>query len=263
MTRHISLDGVDNLRDFGGYRTAAGGQLRTGLLYRSAAHHQASDADLKALSALGLELIVDLRREVEREASPSRRWPGFRAEVLTGDLPDAYGGWEEMLRDRDPTAELFHAESVAWYRTAPWNDRLVDLYRRYFAALGEGRGPVLIHCAVGKDRTGLLAAFTHALAGVHEDDVMSDYLMTNEMQSLQRRAPWVAERIRKLSGRAPNDEAVRASMTVQPYYLQAALDAIHDRHGSVPAYLEAVLGVDATRRAGFERRYLQEDGDAG
>ena len=78
MTRHIPLQNVDNLRDFGGYATQSGRRLRRGLLFRSAAHHQASEEDLEALRALGLELIVDLRREQERNAAPCRRWPDFR-----------------------------------------------------------------------------------------------------------------------------------------------------------------------------------------
>lgn len=256
MDRHIALEGVDNLRDFGGYATACGRGLRPGLLWRSGAHHQATEADLQALSALGLKAIVDLRRRAEREESPSRRWSGFAAEVLTGDLHDAYGGWEEMLRGQDPTAELFHRASVEWYRTAPWSERLIDLYRRYFAVLAEGRGPVLIHCAVGKDRTGLLAALTHHLAGVQEDDVMADYLMTNALGHQESRIPAVTERIERLSGRRPSEAAVRAAMTVQPDYLRAALGAIEGRHGSVAAYLEQVLGVDAARRAGFEANFL-------
>jgi len=176
--------------------------------------------------------------------------------VLTGDLADAYGGWEEMLHGQDPTAELFHRASVEWYCTAPWNERLVDLYRRYFAALAKGRGPVLIHCAVGKDRTGLLAAFTHHLAGVHEDEVMADYLMTNALNHQESRIPAVTARIERLSGRRPSEAAVRAAMTVQPDYLRAALDAIEARHGSVPAYLDEVLGVDGARRSDFEAHFL-------
>jgi protein tyrosine/serine phosphatase len=256
MDRHIALEGVDNLRDFGGYATACGRGLKPGLLWRSGAHHQATEADLKVLAGLGLTTIVDLRRRAEREESPSLRWPGFGAEVLTGDLADAYGGWEEMLRGQDPTAELFHRASVEWYRTAPWNERLTDLYRRYFAALAEGRGPVLIHCAVGKDRTGLLAAFTHHLAGVGEDDIMADYLMTNRLSHQESRIPAVTSRIERLSGRRPSETAVRAAMTVQPDYLRAAIGEVEARHGSVPAYLQEVLGVDARRRADFEAKFL-------
>ena len=62
-------------------------------------------------------------------------------------------------------------------------------FRRYFQALAAAEGPVLIHCAAGKDRTGILAALTHHLVGVHADDIVADYLLTNDLLAIDRRIP--------------------------------------------------------------------------
>ena len=62
MTRVIVTQGLDNLRDFGGYATRCGRGLKPGRLYRSAHHQNATDDDLEALAALNLAVIVDLRR---------------------------------------------------------------------------------------------------------------------------------------------------------------------------------------------------------
>ena len=256
MNRAIKLSGIDNLRDFGGYATACGRGLRPGRLYRSAHHHGATDADLEALAGLRLAVIVDLRRAEERARQPSRRHPGFAGQVIENDIGDADGGWEAMLRDQEPTAELFQRESLAWYRGCAFEPRHVDLYARYFAALAETDGPVLIHCAAGKDRTGLLAALTHHVAGVHPDDMLADYLMTNHLDFHEVRAPSVAAMIATHSGRAPSDEAVRAAMSVEARYLETALEAIVARYGSIDAYLDRALGFDSARRAAFESRLL-------
>lgn len=256
MTRVIKTQGVDNLRDFGGYATACGRGLKTGLLYRSANHQHATDEDLEALAALGIAVIVDLRRTEERERFPSRRHPAFSARVIHNDLGDADRGWEHMLRGQDPTVELFRSKSVEWYRRAAFEPRHIDLFSRYFAALTEAEGPVLIHCAAGKDRTGLLAALTHHLAGVHRDDMMDDYLLTNRLDLHSRRGEVIAGLIAEYSGVVPSEDALRAAMGVEAADLELALATIEDRSGSLDAYLEQVLGVDVGKRAAFEARYL-------
>ena len=257
MTRHIKLQGVDNLRDYGGYATACGRGLKADRLYRSGHHHRATDADLEALGALGLTTIVDLRRTAEREREPNRTWPGFRAQVIANDIPDsANASWEEQLSGRDPTVELFRSMSREWYRRGPFEPRIVDLYRRYFEALAETGGPVLVHCAAGKDRTGLIVAFTHHLAGVNRADILDDYLLTNELVGHEARLRGVGERIAAICGRVPTDEAVRAALGVDVGDLDAAIAVIEDRYGSIDAYLEQVLGVDSARRSALEAHLL-------
>jgi protein tyrosine/serine phosphatase len=256
MTRMIELEGVGNLRDFGGYATACGRGLRAGRFYRSGHCAQATDADLEALAGLKLAVVVDLRRPEERERQPSRRWDGFDAVVITSDLGDVDRGWEQMLPGNDPTPAFFDELMMGWYRRAPFGPRMTHLYSSYFDAMAGNDGGVLIHCAAGKDRTGLLAALTHHLAGVSRDDLIEDYLLTNSAPSQAQMAPRIGHLIEKLTGQAPSDEAVRTAMGVRAGYMQVALDAIEARYGSIDAYLEQALGVDAARRRAFEARHL-------
>jgi protein-tyrosine phosphatase len=67
MTRHIDFEGIENFRDFGGYDTRFGRPMKTGLLYRSANHAYATDADLARMAELNLAAIIDLRRRFERD----------------------------------------------------------------------------------------------------------------------------------------------------------------------------------------------------
>jgi protein tyrosine/serine phosphatase len=71
MDRHIRLEAVENFRDSGDYPTQAGRRLKRGRLYRSASHGRATEADLAAIEALELAVIVDLRRPGERERDRS------------------------------------------------------------------------------------------------------------------------------------------------------------------------------------------------
>ena len=259
MTRHIRLEAVENFRDFGDYPTASGRRLKRGRLYRSASHGRATDADLAAIEALALAVVVELRRPGERERDPSRRPAGFRGQVIVNDEGEGADAdpWWTFIRSCDLSEAAFRGYLLDYYREAPFTSRHIDLFSRYFRALAEADGPVLIHCAAGKDRTGVLAALTHHIAGVHQDDIVEDYLLTNNPERMAARAPMVAELIAKETGRAPTDAAIRAAIGVEAEYLAEAFHAIEAEHGGTDAYLEGVLGVDAALRAKLEAALLE------
>jgi len=189
MTRILPFEGVENFRDFGGY-PAGPRQLKRGLLYRSAHHGNATENDLAAIRDLGLAVIVDLRRPNERQRDPCRRWQDFSATVIENDIGQVVDDpWHLFIANSDLSEESFRRYMVDYYRDAPFVERHLDLYSRYFQALAQADGAVLIHCAAGKDRTGILAALTHHLAGVSEDDLVEDFLLTNDPGRFERRVP--------------------------------------------------------------------------
>jgi protein-tyrosine phosphatase len=256
MTRHIALEGVDNFRDFGDYPAAGGRRLKRGALYRSASHSRATDADLERLAALEIAVVVDLRRRDERAREPSRRPANFAGVVIANDEGAEEDSWFAHIASADLTAESFRAYLVGYYRGAPFDERHIDLFSRYFRALGEAQGPVLIHCAAGKDRTGILAALTHHLAGVHPDDIAHDYLLTNDPERMARRLPLVTQAIQEASGRLPDEAAVMTAMGVDAVYLETAFAAISERFGGVDGYLEQALGLNAAAREAVAARLL-------
>ena len=256
MTRHIALEGVDNFRDFGDYPAAGGRRLRRGTLFRSASHSRATDADLERLAALEIAVVVDLRRREEREREPSRRPANFAGVVIANDTSHDEDSWRNHIASAKLTAESFRAYLVDYYRAAPFDERHIDLFARYFQALAEAEGPVLIHCAAGKDRTGILAALTHHLAGVHPDDIAADYLLTNDPERMARRLPLVSQAIQEVSGRAPDEAAVMTAMGVDTLYLDTAFAAIAERFGGLDTYLEQALGVTPAAREAVAARLL-------
>lgn len=251
MSNAHSFEGVHNFRDFGGYAAGAR-RVKRGLLYRSANHAQASDVDLETLAALGLATIVDLRRRHERLRDPSRRWRDFAAAVIDNDHGDPPPGEDDpyhtMLRTPGLSAGVIHEWNLRYYREAPFEPRHIDLFARYFAALGAGKGPVLIHCAIGRDRTGILAALTQHLLGVHHDDIVHEYLLTNDNPRLAERTPDLIKFVAAHSGRTPDAEMMRALTHIQPELLATAFAEIAAQYGSTDAYIEQALGVDARTR---------------
>ena len=120
MTRHIDFDGIENFRDFGGYDTAHGRPVKRGLLYRSANHAYASDADLGRMAELRLAAIIDLRRSEERAREPSKRWPGFGAAVIENDILSDHADWIDSMKGVTVDAQWFLDDAMGYYRRAPF-----------------------------------------------------------------------------------------------------------------------------------------------
>jgi protein-tyrosine phosphatase len=94
----------------------------------------------------------------------------------------------------------------------------------------------------------MLAALTHHLLGVHPRRPVADYLLTNTAVDLEAARPASPASWRTTPAVSPLHDAVVAFLGVEPVYLETALPEIADRHGSLDAYLEQALGVDAALR---------------
>lgn len=247
--RVLNLSGVHNFRDYGGYSVEGGGQVKRGLLFRSAQHCDADDADLQKIAALDLKHVIDMRGNSERAKYPCRRSDGFSAEVLF------YDGETAALAPHVEAAEgalneaAAHAKMDALYANLPFRAPLIAVLRQYFAALAEGQGPSLVHCLAGKDRTGIAVAMLHHTLGVHRDDAMTDFLLTNTAGNLDARVAAGAHAIRDRWGPI-SDSTIRILMGVDPRYLDTMWKAVETEHGSLDAFLTNVLEVgDAQRDA--------------
>lgn len=252
--RVLPYDAIVNFRDFGGYSTASGGRVVTGRLFRAAHQNLASDADLERLAALNLGLIVDLRRPTERNNQPSRRPANWAGSVIDNDLGDeSETPHLAFLRKSDVTPASIEAYLQGYYSKALHEERHQDLFGRALRALPELEGGVLVHCAAGKDRTGLLVALIHAILGVHRDDIVADYLLTNDLTMTDARREQVQQTLSEALGRPVPDEAVHAFLGVAGHHLDIALTSISEEYGSVDGYLRHLGFTDADRDAVIAR----------
>lgn len=248
MDRHIDFEAIENFRDFGGYGTACGRGLKRGRLYRSGHHAAATPTDLERMRELGVAAIVDLRNPSERALEPGRRFEGFAGRVIDNDIAPT-ADWVEMLKVSDMSAEWWRASTHAHYAEHAFAPRHVDLFRRMLWAVAERGGALVVHCAAGKDRTGVACALVHYLAGVHYDDIVADFLLTNDETRIARKIVSSGDFCERVTGRRPTDEALRVAAQVFPDYLDTAFASIRERFGTIDAYFADVLGVDAALRA--------------
>jgi protein-tyrosine phosphatase len=250
--------GIHNFRDYGGYTTTDGAQLKTGVLFRSGQHVDATVDDLAAVAALDLKTVIDLRGNSERRNYPCARPVGFGAQLYFHDGETAgRGGAAHVEAAREiVTAADAHRAMIDLYAFMPFRPNLIAVMQMYFDALADRDGAHLLHCLAGKDRTGLAAALFHTLMGVHHDDLMADYLLTNTAGNQEARIAAGAASIRASRGPQISDAAIRTLMAVDEAFLDAALSAIDAKHGSIEAYARDVLGVTPHRRAQIATRLI-------
>lgn len=252
-SRVIPADGIHNFRDYGGYTALGGARLKRGRLFRSAQHRDASKNDLTLLLAHDIRAVIDLRGDAERAAHPCRRHSAFAGKTL-------FVEGETINPAMPPEPAMDKAGAVERMRSSyaemPFRPGFQRSLALYFKALREEESATLVHCVAGKDRTGLAVALFHHLLGVHPDDIMEDYLLTNSAGRIEARIEDGAKTIRTRYGQSVPMETIRTLMSVDPSYLNTAIYAIIERHGSIELYAEKALGVAPAIRGALAELYL-------
>lgn len=253
MSRVIPFEGIRNFRHFGGYTGRDGQRLREGL-YRSGHFNRATEADRKALADLKITHVTDLRRPQEREREPSN-WAGESGVyVLESDI----AGHKEpphlaFLREGDLSLTGIRDFMLATYRRLPTDPGNRKVFAAGLRALGEdGTQGFVVHCAAGKDRTGIFCALAQHLAGVERDAINEDYLMTNTAVDYDRVVPEVADAIEANYGRRIPPDEMRLFLGVDADYLDQAMGVI----GNPRTYVREELGLTDDEIANIERRLL-------
>ncbi|WP_225805032.1 tyrosine-protein phosphatase [Streptomyces sp. NK15101] len=262
--RQIPLQGAVNVRDLGGYVTYDGARVRHGLAYRGDHLAKLTDADLVTLAGLGLGTVVDLRIPMEVGHDGADRLPAGAVPVarpvtdngLFGQLMAAIGSrdpvrQEEMLGDG--RAAAFMREVYRTFVTDPANRAALAATLRDLA--DPRRGPLLLHCTSGKDRTGWTSWLLLTLLGVPETSARADYLASNTF-----RAAYDA-RVReglKQSGLMQNPELIVPLQEVRAEYLDTALDQVRASYGSLFRYVSVGLGLELRELAALRERLVPD-----
>jgi protein-tyrosine phosphatase len=252
MTRITPLDGVHNFRHFHGYAGHDGASVREGL-FRSGHLSRASEADRALMDKLGITVVADLRKPREREAEPSL-WPD-KVRVIASDL--GAGGEPPhlaFLRKGDHSEQAVRDYMLSAYRRIPMESGNQEVYREAYKALANGEADTgfLVHCAAGKDRTGIFCALILDELGVDRDTVMEDYLLTNQAVDFDAIIPRIQERTRDQLGQVMPAPLMQIFLGVDADYLAQAFETM----GSVEAYVRDHLGISDAEREALRQRWL-------
>ena len=164
--RNLWVDGDTNVRDLGGWATYGGGKVRQGLLYRGARLNENDSTEnliteegIRTLRELGIKTEIDLRQT--KAVNGTDESGGITVSPLGEGVtyiacPMYFG--DELISDSKNKQRV----------------------KEIFAILAdESNYPIYFHCAIGTDRTGLIAWLVNGLCGVTEKNLWRDYLFSN------------------------------------------------------------------------------------
>ncbi|WP_459786876.1 tyrosine-protein phosphatase [Alteriqipengyuania sp. 357] len=252
----IATEGIHNFRDYGGYPTLGGGRVRTGLLFRSGQHVEASESDLRTFADLGIRTVIDLRGNGERERHPCRRPDLWDGEVVFYDGETSSRAPHEPGQPQELTAESAHDRMLKVYTRMPENAAMQVIFGQYLRTLAEREGASLVHCFAGKDRTGIAAVLLHHILGVSRADMLEEFLRTNDAPTyhiLERQSlPGIEERL----GGPIVPAAIAELMQVREAYFDRFFAIVDERWGSLDAFLGDAIGVDDGLRDSLQSRFV-------
>jgi hypothetical protein len=197
-SRHLSFESIHNIRDLGGLSTSDGRVIRAGMLLRSSAVDRVSERDARTLAHdMDMRIVIDLRSagEVDRTGRgllsqfipayvnlPILSTPRIRANVLP-----------------DTTLPSLTLHYLAYLEHS---HRQISMAVRILS--DHAHLPALFHCAVGKDRTGVLAAVLLDALGVRHEEISADYALSREHMPLVIASLQADSRSRAAIARVPS-----------------------------------------------------------
>jgi protein tyrosine/serine phosphatase len=249
--RWLDLAGADNARDLAGLPTGDGRSIQPHRLIRSDNLQMLTDADVRFLvDQVHVRAVADLRTGVEVDSEgpgPLTREPGIDVRHLSL-FPEAGINTDAVAADDDPDAPVIlpwqqrersdsgerrkrAAATVYLGYLEDRPDSIVDALR----LIADTDGATIVHCAAGKDRTGVVVALALAEVGVARDAIVADYVLTGErtervLRRLATRRTYAADL------QDPDDftrHLPRASA------MERFLDRVDERYGGVSAWLRA------------------------
>ena len=242
------------VRDLGGLRGAEGRPVRSGIFYRGGALAGLNDDQCKAVDQLGLRFILDLRAAGEVEGNADYvphgveylRVPGMYDEA-GNEVDFSPAGIARIATHIRKNPAGFMSKL---YASMMFGNPAVHALVEHLVT---GRTPVFVHCTAGKDRTGVCAAIILMLLGVSDDDIVREFLLTNEYRANiinmdpKDMPEWASE----------DDRRNWAKMNgVNESDLRGTFAAVDSRYGSREEYFAEEFGFDALSLATLRSRYL-------
>ncbi len=245
--RVIQLDGTSNFRDIGGYKTKDGLTVRWGRLYRSASLDDLSLTDQKKLQELGIAESIDLRSHFERKKF-AYGYPFLKT-------------YECSINSQIMDVAIIALKNHEKLTAIQASDFMQNIYRdfvleqqkhfaRFLDLIIEQKHNTVFHCTAGKDRTGYACALVQGALGVHRDDILSDYLLTQQCYQVSL--------TRMSQDYSLPEDVMQILWGVKAEYLDQALNLIETEFGGLPHYLQNQLKLDNSKKNQLFEQFLRE-----
>lgn len=162
--RNMYVDGITNMRDIGGWEREDGSRVKQGMIYRCGRLNESS----------ATSLVVEITEEGKRVMLEEL---GIQTEI---DLRLVYNNEIGALTSSPLGEDVnYYSCPMEWNVNNILTSNIAMVKQVFEILADESNYPIIYHCNIGTDRTGLFAFLINGLLGVSEEDLYRDYLFSN------------------------------------------------------------------------------------
>lgn len=256
--RRIHLTGVGNVRQLGGLERGSF-RIKDGCLIRSAHLYRATEEDIRLLyDEYRLRKVIDLRRPEETLERPDRL--SSHGDIEYYSIPTIREIAAGITHDKASRKKLhFDADDLMiFYRVLVLDEECQNNLHHALKVIIDNdydSGSVLWHCSEGKDRCGMISAFILFMLGFDYDQVVEDYLITNETNIAK------SERIYQMMIEEGHPHEVAENVSemyvAKQSFFDAAYNAIIDKYKSIDEYFTNALHISNEEIMLFRNKILE------
>ncbi len=237
--RFFELDSIQNFRDIGGYVTNDNRRVRWGKIFRSGSFFNMTRHDSLEIDKLGINTIIDIRSADVKKKTLDRF-----AHVNNIRIPIAYNGYN-IISQKVMAGEFLRGDAII-YTQDTYRDMVNNFakeYATFFDYLCDEKNyPIVYHCYLGKDQSGLATFFLLRALDVPMDVIEDDYMISDmlvDRTKLVRNADTLSE---------SRQEAFTMLSKTDMAYLKYGISCIREKSGSVDEYMLNELGLTPEKR---------------
>ena len=252
------METVVNFRDLGGLKTASGQTVKSKRILRSGQLVGVSEDDRSTLEKdYQLKKIIDFRSEDEIKREPDDVLEGttyHHIDIMAG-IHTMNASLESMLvSSKEDTVDQAMKKI---YEEMITNDTAQRGYNTFITELSlQERGSTLFHCFAGKDRTGVGALLFLSILGVDKQQILGDYLKTNQQR---KKANEALIKAMSASFTNPAQAAILEKLlSVNQGYLDHAFEIITEKYRGLNCYITDVLQISQNEQKALRENYLTE-----
>lgn len=243
MSTLLTFEKLHNTRDLGGARVQNGRVIKPGKLIRSGHLSDLPEADAAKIARL-VDTVIDFRTDGELTEQPDTQILGASyyhipiMEALVSGITHEQKSDENMFKRLIQKPKESRSYMCELYQSFAENDFSVTHYAEFVQLLLRPRHKgVLFHCTGGKDRAGIASVIVESLLGVSREDIIADYLLTNECQAGE--LTFYMDRVKQETGISgpETDEALNWLFCAHREYIDSFYAAIDARYGSLTNFV--------------------------
>lgn len=246
-----------NFRDVGGMKIKDGRHIKTGVFFRCGSISKMSEEELMEMKEFGIRYILDLRNTHEVKHHPDPDIEGME------QLPYSHCGTKEGKKVNFGFSATKHTSSECLKHLAQVNDYYCkmpyhnEMVKVLFDALLEKKVPVVIHCASGKDRTGICCMLVQKTLGAADKDILDDYLQSNiaYQEAFEEETEKRKEEIEQIPEILP---VIQMSKGVQKEIMESVLQELEQRYPDMETYLHEEYGYTREEIAKIQNWYVEK-----